>query len=88
MRQAFTIPPSPKKPRDPNAPPRARKSMKVGKKLEAIEEAFCKLPLENPAQAEATFKALAAARGVSEATYNKRWAMVWHLAKRLCKAVV
>lgn len=60
--------------------------MKVGKKLEAVEEAFCKLPVAE--RSEATFRALAQARGVSEATYSKRWGIIWALAQRICKAVV
>lgn len=79
--RAFTIPAS------PATPTRKRKGMKIGKKLEAVEEAFCKLPLKDPGEAEATFKALAFARGVTQATYDKRWAIVWHLVKRFCKVV-
>jgi len=61
--------------------------MKVGKKLEAVEADFLKLTFHTPREAEAMFKALAHARGVSEATYSKRWGLVWHLVRQLAGTI-
>lgn len=66
----------------PSSPTKRRQhGFKIGKKLEAVEQRVCALPLH--ARSEQSFRAIAESAGVNEKTIQKRWGMVFALLQAL-----